>query len=78
MGAGTLGGDWVGGLLRSHQNPLSLAPSPPAPPESDYQARHEQTSPIWRAYSGSEAGGWGALLHLFGEKRPEQTQLMKS
>lgn len=27
---------------------------------------------------GAEAGAWGALLHLFGEKRPEQTQLMKS
>lgn len=38
----------------------------------------EQTSPIWSVYSGAEAGARGALLHLFGEERPEQTQLMKS
>lgn len=60
------------------QNPRSLTLSPPAPPESDYQASREQTSPIWSVYSGSEAGVQGALLHLYGEKRPEQTQLMKS
>lgn len=65
-------------LSSSAQNPLSLTLSPPAPPESDYQASHEQTSPIWSAYSGSEAGVQGALLHLYEEKRPEQTQLMKS
>lgn len=65
-------------LISSPHNPLSLATTPPAPPESDYQASREQTSPIWRVYSGAEAGAWGALLHLFGEKRPVQTQLMKS
>lgn len=78
-GAGARGGGGGGFQLSSSpQNPLSLAPSPPAPPESDYQASREQTSPIWSVYSGAEAGAWGALLHLFGEKRPEQTQLMKS
>lgn len=73
---------WGGGrvfqLWSSPQNPLSLALSPPAPPESDYRASREQTSPIWSVYSGAEAEAWGALLHLFGEERPEQTQLMKS
>ena len=71
-------GGFGGEVSSSPQNPLSLAPSPPAPPESDYQASREQTSPIWSVYSGAEAGAWGALLHLFGEERPEQTQLMKS
>lgn len=27
---------------------------------------------------GLRLGAWGALLHLFGEERPEQTRLMKS
>lgn len=76
MGAGAAGE--VSSSPALPQNPLSLAPSPPAPPESDYQASREQTSPIWSGYSGAEAGALGALLHLFGEKRPEQTQLMKS
>jgi len=79
-GAGTGAEFWGEGfqLSSSPHNPLSLAPAPPAPPESDYQASREQTSPIWSVYSGAEAGAWGALLHLFGEKRPVQTQLMKS
>lgn len=70
---------WEGFLLSSSpRNPLSFAPSPPASPESDYQSSREQTSPIWSVYSGAKARVRGALLHLFGEKRPEQTQLMKS
>lgn len=71
---------WVGfpALQLLPKNPRSLTMSPPAPPESDYQASREQTSPIWSVYSGSEAGVQGALLHFYGEERPEQTQLMKS
>lgn len=73
-------GVWGGGVEISSfpRNPLSLTPSPPVPPESDYQASREQTSPIWGVCRGSEAGVQGALLHLCGEERPEQTQLMKS
>lgn len=72
-----MGGE-VPALQLCPKNPRSPTPSPPAPPESDYQASREQTSPIWSVYSGSEAGVQGALLRLRGEKRPEQTQLMKS
>lgn len=82
LGEGAWGRGGGGGEISSSpalpKNPRSLTLPPPAPPESDYQASREQTSPIWSVCSGSEAGVQGALLHLCGAKRPEQTQLMKS